>query len=612
MGASPALAEWIEYQRLRQEFEAWFAVGTEATAKLTKFKSEQIATAFSATSGELVKMIMDNALLSKPSGNLAMEGAQQIWNYTNQLFGIEDRIINGLNGEDTLTVDKAKEIVNELDAAMKIHEHTADVAHAECHSLNTKLDTAYQALLTANDAYAQNAVAQKEGIETATGTMIHTPVTPSPPAIHPIPDPQNPGQTTLPKPDSEAAYQNVLAAYNAAEELYNDWIALAAGNKGAAINTAAERLRVYQWPEGVEMQTLPGKSPAEMLRTDLNFFDFNETLTASVEEAITCGNGNITAWEQYKADCENLLNSETAYYKESIEPALRGVLAYIGDNVNIGDSYYYRYQTIKTNVNDKLQSSNALLESLAKMQVSGGIAPVSGNYMAYSNGIQCAIDEEVREIARLSANKEAWKSKVAISLEQAEQDALQYAELQNNYELAFDFVLEQDAEFKRLENELNALDWYAAQTYDARGFLTKSESNDPLNSVLSPLFSNDAFTQNGIINWAARTSFIRTYANTLQEYSVEMRTAAIGIRNGLLQCKFYAAAMQQLTGRTTGGSNNYLKNLSEFGTTLKSEWEIQLKYGEDTRDHFNTLNPPGEFTFSKAKHHDARSIRQWL
>ncbi len=50
VGASPALAEWVEYQRLRQEFEAWFTIGEEATAKLTKFKSEQIATAFSATS----------------------------------------------------------------------------------------------------------------------------------------------------------------------------------------------------------------------------------------------------------------------------------------------------------------------------------------------------------------------------------------------------------------------------------------------------------------------------------------------------------------------------------------------------------------------------------
>ncbi len=172
-------------------------------------------------------------------------------------------------------------------------------------------------------------------------------------------------------------------------------------------------------------------------------------------------------------------------------------------------------------------------------------------------------------------------------------------ELQNNYELAFDFVLEQDAEFKRLENELNALNWYDAQAYDARGFLTKNESSDPLNSVLSPLFSSDAFKQDGSINWTARTALIRTYADTLREYSVGMRAAATGIRNGLLQCEFYAAAMQQLTGRTTGGSNNYLKNLSELGTTLKSEWEIQLKYGEDTRDHFNTLSPPGELPFLK-------------
>ncbi len=321
-----------------------------------------------------MKMIMDNALLSKPSGNLPMEGTQQLWNYIDQLFGIKERIIDELNDGDTLTVDKAAQIINELDAAMKIHERTANAAHAECLKLGTELDAAYQALLTANDAYAQNAAAQKEGIETAASTVINTPVTPSPPVINPIPDPQNPGQTKPPEPDSAAAYQDVLAAYNAAKELYDNWAALATGHKQTIIDSATASLQVYQWPEGVDMNTLPGKSPAEMLRTDLSFFDFNETLTESVEDAIACGNGNIPAWEQYKADCENLLDSETAYYKESIEPALRGVLAYIGGNINVSDNYYYQYQTIKDNVNDKLQSGNALLADLGKMQVSGSIA----------------------------------------------------------------------------------------------------------------------------------------------------------------------------------------------------------------------------------------------
>lgn len=602
-GASPALPEWVAYGRLRQEFEAWFTIGAEAATKLTKFKSEQIATAFSVTSGELVKLIMDNALLSKPSGDLVMEGAQQLWSYTDQFFGIKERIINGINGEDTLTVDKAKEIINELDTAMLIHERTANTARTECVRLQTELEAAYQALLAANQAYAQNAERQRTEIETATDAEINVPVEPAPPVVNPVPDPQNPGQTTAPEPDSAEAYADVLAAYNVAAEVYDEWAGLAAASKQNVIDAAAESLHVYQWPDGVNMNTLPG-SPSELLRSSLDFFDYNDALEESMEDAIACANGNIAAWGSYKADCESLLTSETVYYKEAIEPALLGVLAYIESNIRVSDTYYYQYQTLKTNVNTKLQSGNALLAGLAQMQVSGGITPASGGYMAYSNGIQCAIDEQEREIACLNANKTAWEKGVEAAMEQAEGDASQYAELQNNYELSFDYVLEQDAEFKRRDAELNGLDWYAAQDYDTRGFLTKSASSDPLNSVLTPLFAQtkfEGYKPNGeyYIDWEARTALIRTYADTLREYNVRMRKAASGVRNGLLQCEFYSAAMQQLTGRTSGGSNIYLKNLSELGTALKSEWEIQLKYGEDTRDYFNTLSQPGELPFLK-------------
>jgi hypothetical protein len=311
---------------------------------------------------------MDNALLSKPSGDLVMEGALQLWNYTDQLFGIKERIINGLNGEDTLTVDKAKEIINELDAAMTIHERTANEAHTECVRLCAELEAADQALLTANQAYEQNAAQQRTEIETATATVVNAAVEPAPPAINPVPNPQNPDQTTTPEPDSAEAYADVLAAYNAAAGIYDEWAGLAAANKQDVIADASGSLQVYQWPAGVNMNALPG-SPAEMLHSSLDFYDYNEALDESMEDAIACANGNIAAWGSYKADCESLLTSETVYYKEAIEPALQGVLAYINENIIVGDNYYYQYQTLKTNVNTKLQSGNTLLEELAQMQI---------------------------------------------------------------------------------------------------------------------------------------------------------------------------------------------------------------------------------------------------
>lgn len=601
-GASPTLAQWVEYQRLRQDFESLFASGVELTAKLTKFKSEEIATRFSAASGELVKMIMDNALLTKPSGDLAVEGAKQFLSYTASLLNIKERIINWTVGEDMLTVDKAKLIIDALEEAVRLHEQMANTIQSECLSLKTSLEAAYQALLAANDSYNQSAEEQKAAIETATGSTIAAFVEPLPPSIPQVPNPQNPDEMVEPKPNSAEAYQALLAAYNAAAEVYDSWAELVPAKKQSVINTAAAKLCVYQWPQGANMSNLPAKSPGEMLRTDLNFFNFNRDLSASVDAAISCNNANISAWEEYRAACEGLLSGETAYFKDTVEPALQGVRAYITDNVSAaGNNYYYQYQALKDSVNAKLGSGTVLLESLASMQIRGDIYLSAGYNKTYANGIGCAIDEEKMERTYLTENKKAWENGATTALELARRDAAEYRELQNNYDIAFDFVLAQDAEFNRLENELSALEWYAVQTCDiGRGFLTVNPSTNSLNSVLMPLFDTNNFKgTTGEINWKARTARIREYADILHEYGVNMRKAADGVRAGLQQCDFYAAAMGQIIGNSTGGSNNYLKNLNNINASLKSVWEIQLKHGEATRDYFNLLSPPQDSRFLK-------------
>ena len=572
--ASQTLPELLEYKRLLKEFNDWFTVGTNCTAKLATYKAKATSIAVTFTSKELIKLIMDNAMLGKPTGLVGEAVKDQLWAYTEQLFNIKELVMTGLFGVDMMTTESAGYLISQLNEAMSLYERMADTAMQNCKRLRSELDDAYTALETANSNYATTMGDRVDAINDSVSTSINASVTPSYP--------------------EENEYDKIMAAYNAAAGAYDSWKSTLNSGKqtiNSQMVSAETGLQVYKWPEGVDMATLPSLDPAELLVSDSGFFDFNEAVEDSIDDAKAIANSNIAVWETYQTACETLFSEKTEAFKGGIEPALLGVRGLIA-NTAAADEHYATYMNVVYSIDSMLTEADTLLGEVGQMQISGSFyveTTETGEYamVNFSGGVATAIEEEERTYANLTSNLEDWRSKAYDALSQAGDVADEYLGYQTAYTQAVANYLRAYKEFAGIKTELEAIDWYAAQGFDPRGWL--EPQGDVLNSVLEPLFDISKFRKNdGSTDLDARAAYIRTYGDTLNNYYNELLEAEEKVIAALTQIEAYSGMMRQLTQRSNGGANTFLRNLQQLNSLLKSEDEILLTHSEG--DMANVVN----------------------